>query len=47
MIASDRVKAKYGMPCSLALDQLDRIEVAGRAFAASPEATVTVVSFHE
>ncbi|BFM38866.1 MSMEG_0570 family nitrogen starvation response protein [Synechocystis sp. LKSZ1] len=25
MIASDRVKAKYGMPCSLALNQLDKI----------------------
>lgn len=25
-IASDRVQAKYGMPCSLALGQLQRIE---------------------
>jgi uncharacterized repeat protein (TIGR04042 family) len=25
-IASDRVKAKYGMPCSLALSQLEKIE---------------------
>lgn len=25
-IASDRVKAKYGMPCSLALNQLQKIE---------------------
>jgi uncharacterized repeat protein (TIGR04042 family) len=46
-IASDRVEAKYGRPCGLALGQLDRIEAAGRAFAASPDATVTVVSFHE
>ncbi len=25
-IASDRVQAKYGMPCSLALNQLSKIE---------------------
>jgi hypothetical protein len=26
MIASERVKAKYGVPCRLALGQLERIE---------------------
>lgn len=46
-IASDRVKARYGFPCSLALGQLDQIERASRAFAASPNATVTVLSFHD
>ena len=46
-IASDRVEARYGMPCSLALGQLRRIETAGRAFAASPEAQVTVLTFQD
>lgn len=46
-IASDRVKARYGFPCRLALGQLDQIERTGRAFAALPDATVTVVSFHD
>ncbi|MDX7950503.1 MSMEG_0570 family nitrogen starvation response protein [Lichenihabitans sp. Uapishka_5] len=46
-IASDRVAARYGMPCSLALGQLQRIEAAGRAFAASPDAQVTVLLFED
>lgn len=46
-IASDRVKARYGMPCSLALAQLERIEAAGRGFADDPGAKVTVTSFEE
>lgn len=44
-IASDRVEAKYGRPCSLALGQLSRIEAAGQRFAGRPDATVTVVAF--
>jgi uncharacterized repeat protein (TIGR04042 family) len=32
-IASDRVKAKYGHPCSLALQQLARLEAGAAAFA--------------
>jgi len=32
-IASDRVKAKYGMPCGLALGQLQQIEATARQFA--------------
>ena len=46
-IASERVQARYGMPCSLALGQLSRIEAAGRTFEASPEAQVTVLTFQE
>ncbi|MBY0610869.1 MAG: MSMEG_0570 family nitrogen starvation response protein [Beijerinckiaceae bacterium] len=44
-IASDRVEAKYGRPCSLALAQLSRIEAAGRSFAGRPDATVKVEAF--
>lgn len=47
LIASDRVKARYGMPCSLALGQLRQIEARGQAFAADAAATVTVVLFRE
>jgi len=47
MIASDRVKEKYGMACSRAMGQLARIEGAGRAFADTPDAKVFVVSFEE
>ena len=46
-IASDRVEAKYGFPCSRALRQLARIEASCANFAASPEAGVSVESFHE
>ena len=42
-IASERVRAKYGFPCSLALGQLARIETAAAAFA--PDARVTVETF--
>ena len=43
--ASERVRARYGMPCSLALGQLARIEAAGRGFADRPGACVAVTSF--
>ncbi len=46
-IASDRVQAKYGMPCSLALAQLARIEAAAGRFATTPEARVTVDGFDD
>lgn len=45
LIASDRVKARYGFPCSLALGQLQRIEAKGLTFADVPEASVTMVAF--
>lgn len=46
-IASDRVKAKYGMPCSLALGQLARIDAVAGRFADTPASTVEVVAFEE
>jgi uncharacterized repeat protein (TIGR04042 family) len=46
-IASERVEAKFGFPCSRAADQLARIEERCRAFAALPGAQVRVEAFHE
>ena len=46
-IASDRVAAKYGMPCSRALGQLARIEASALPFADSPQARVRVDGFDE
>ena len=46
-IASDRVKAKYGMPCRRALAQLARIETAAGAFTDVPDARVAVDGFDE
>ena len=42
-LASERVRAKYGHACSLALAQLARIEAAAGGFA--PDARVTVETF--
>jgi uncharacterized repeat protein (TIGR04042 family) len=46
-IASDRVRIKFGFPCSRAADQLARIEERCRAFAVFPGAQVRVEAFHE
>ena len=46
-IASDRVKARYGMPCSLALAQLQRIEATGDTFDGAQNSRVTVIAFQE
>ncbi len=46
-IASDRVKAKYGMACSRALGQLARIETTGRRFRDIADARVAVETFEE
>ena len=46
-IASDRVQAKFGMPCSLALGQLARIEATADRFIAIPDARVAVDGFDE
>jgi uncharacterized repeat protein (TIGR04042 family) len=46
-IASDRVRTKFGFPCSRAADQLARIEKRFRSFAAFPDAQVRVEAFHE
>jgi uncharacterized repeat protein (TIGR04042 family) len=40
-IASDRVEAKYGRPCSLALGQLKTIESVAARFLDDPGATVS------
>jgi uncharacterized repeat protein (TIGR04042 family) len=46
-IASERVRAKYGRPCSLALAQLHRIETGCRDFAHIENARVSVEAFEE
>ena len=44
-IASDRVQAKYGFPCSRALGHLRRIEAIAQNYAAMPEGRVTILRF--
>ena len=46
-IASDRVKAKYGYPCGLALGQLDEIESKATQFRTLPQPKVRVIRFIE
>lgn len=46
-IASERVKARYGFPCSRAMAQLDRIETGAKAFAAVADARVDIDAFEE
>ncbi|WP_017297078.1 MSMEG_0570 family nitrogen starvation response protein [Nodosilinea nodulosa] len=46
-IASDRVQAKYGMPCGLALGQLRQIEATASRYDQLPGPTVTVLQFLE
>jgi uncharacterized repeat protein (TIGR04042 family) len=46
-VASDRVKAKYGMPCGRALAQLARIEATAAAFARLHDPRVTVDGFED
>ena len=46
-IASERVRAKYGVPCSRALAQLARIEAAAAAFTGVSGARVAVDGFEE
>jgi uncharacterized repeat protein (TIGR04042 family) len=45
--ASERVRVRYGVPCSLALGQLARIEAAAARFADRPNARVVVEAFTE
>ena len=45
MIASDRVKAKYGHACSRALGQLAEIERVARRFGDEPGAKVACERF--
>jgi uncharacterized repeat protein (TIGR04042 family) len=44
-IASDRVKAKYGSPCGLALGQLQAIEDMGIKYAHLSQPKVQVIKF--
>lgn len=46
-IASDRVKAKYGMPCGMALRQLAHIEKTATQYTQLPQAQVRVLEFLE
>jgi uncharacterized repeat protein (TIGR04042 family) len=45
--ASDRVQARYGMPCSRALGQLADIEHRAMRFSALADAHITVLGFNE
>ena len=45
MIASDRVREKYGMACSRALSQLARIETTAGRFDVNGD--VTIIAFEE
>ncbi|HVY14598.1 MAG TPA: MSMEG_0570 family nitrogen starvation response protein [Rhodopila sp.] len=45
--ASERVRARYGSPCSLALGQLARIEATADRFADQPDALVFFETFQE
>lgn len=42
--ASERVRARYGFPCSRAMGQLARIEQAAQSFTTLPDAAVTVIA---
>jgi len=46
-IASERVRARYGFPCSRALGQLDRLERTALHFTPNPDATVAVERFED
>ncbi len=46
-IASERVQARYGFPCSRAMAQLDRIEAGAKAFAAVADARVNIDALDE
>jgi uncharacterized repeat protein (TIGR04042 family) len=44
-IASDRVQAKYGMPCGLALEQLQRIQEKATYYQQFPQPQVRIIRF--
>ena len=44
-IASERVQAKFGFPCSRAIGQLRHIETTAKRYDASPEEKVTFLEF--
>jgi uncharacterized repeat protein (TIGR04042 family) len=45
--ASERVRQRYGSPCSLALGQLSRIETTAARFADQPDSIVLFETFQE
>lgn len=47
MIASERVRAKYGFPCSRALGQLKKIEVHSAQYANLQNSEVCIIQFLE
>lgn len=47
LIASDRVKAKYGCPCGLALGQLEEIEVKAAQYSQITNSRVQMLRFIE
>jgi uncharacterized repeat protein (TIGR04042 family) len=46
-IASERVRARYGVPCSRALGQLARIEAEAQRLTDHPGGQVAVIAFEE
>lgn len=46
-IASDRVQTKYGMPCSLALGQIQNIEKKASQYKHLPQPKVRFIQFNE
>ena len=44
-IASDRVEAKYGFPCGLALGQLKKIEDTAQTYLPQPDDKVAILKF--
>ncbi|QDZ40679.1 MSMEG_0570 family nitrogen starvation response protein [Euhalothece natronophila Z-M001] len=42
---SERVKAKYGRPCGLALGQLEQIEAKAKTYQDDPSQTVQLIQF--
>lgn len=46
-IASARVEARYGFPCSRAMSQLARLEQTGRTYTTHPDARIAVEAFAE
>ena len=46
-LASERVREKYGFPCSRALSQLARIEAGASRCEAIPDAQVAILCFEE
>jgi uncharacterized repeat protein (TIGR04042 family) len=46
-IASDRVLAKYGMPCGLALGQIQRIETTAERYRSLPDPKIKFLKFIE